>query len=210
MAIQIYCTKCRSSVAIDSKICPFCGMIFGREKKYRVCVSVKGKRVNRMVDNLTIARETEAAIKGDLVRAEYDISHHRVNLSPKLNDLLEQYLIWAKHNKKTWKCDEYNYRAHLEPRFGKMRLDSITGPDIERMKTELKEGKNIHGRPFTEATIKHQIVLMNRLYNLAKLWKIYLGENPVASVKMPRLDNQKPGWPLENPPLVAGSKSPTL
>jgi len=34
----------------------------------------RGKRVTRVVDNLTIARETEAAIKGDLVRGESEIN----------------------------------------------------------------------------------------------------------------------------------------
>ncbi len=59
------------------------------DKKYRVCVSIKGKRVTRVVDNLTIDRETEVAIKGDMVRGEYEINHN-VKQAPTLGEL------WAK------------------------------------------------------------------------------------------------------------------
>jgi len=74
MAIQIFCSKCKSTYALDAKSCSKCGTAFARDKKYRVCVSIKGKRVTRVVDNLTIARETESAIKGDMVRGEYEIN----------------------------------------------------------------------------------------------------------------------------------------
>lgn len=39
------------------------------------------------------------------------------------------------------------------------------------------------------ATIKHQMVLLNRLYNLAKRWGLYKGDNPLDRVELPRLDN---------------------
>ncbi|MGD9504779.1 MAG: tyrosine-type recombinase/integrase [Syntrophobacteraceae bacterium] len=66
----------------------------------------------------------------------------------------------------------------------------MTSLDVERLKLELKRGTNKQGRPFTQATIKHQLVLLNRLYNLAKRWGLYTGENPMDRVEMPRLDNQ--------------------
>ena len=71
---RFFAPSAKSSYGLDAKSCSKCGATFGRDKKYRVCVSVKGKRVTRVVDNLTIARETEAAIKGDLVRGEYEIN----------------------------------------------------------------------------------------------------------------------------------------
>lgn len=188
MAIQIYCTGCYTSNGLDAKSCSNCGATFGRDKKYRVCVSIKGKRVTRVVDNLTIARETEAAIKGDMVRGEYEINRN-VKQVPTLGELWAKYLPWAKENKKTWDDDLFNYRKHLEPRFGRKRLDSISGLDVERMKLELKKGTSKQGKPYSQATIKHQIVLLNRLYNLAKRWGIYGGENPMDRVEMPKLDN---------------------
>ena len=57
MAIHIFCERCKTSNGLDSKECSKCGRVFERNKKYRVCVSVKGKRFTRLADNLTIARE---------------------------------------------------------------------------------------------------------------------------------------------------------
>lgn len=191
MSIHLYCRQCRSSCQLKEKMCPKCGNLFPREgKKYRVSVKVKGKVVNRIVDNVTIAREVEAAIKSDLVREEFDITHHKAKKAVTLGDVWEKYLPWAKEHKKTWKDDEYHYHRHLEPRFGKKVLDAITSFDIEKMKLDFKRGLNMHGKPFAAATIKHQIVLLRRLFNLASKWNLYQGKNPVSAVEMPHVDNQ--------------------
>jgi integrase len=154
-----------------------------------VCVSAKGKRVTRVVDNLTIARETEAAIKGDMVRGEFEINRNgKKNLT--LNELWAKYLPWAKEHKKTWISDLVYYQKHLEPRFGGKTLDSITPLDIEKMKLDLKKGINKRGKPYAPATIKHQLVILRRLYNLARKWGVYAGASPLESVTMPKIDNQ--------------------
>jgi integrase len=169
-----------------------CKTAFGRDKKYRVSVSVKGKRANRIVENLTIAREVEAALKGDLVRDEFEIADHRTQEKPlTLADVWDTYLAWAKEYKKSWRDDEYYYRKHLEPRFGSKALREISAFDIEKMKTELKKGLNAQGKPFAAQTIKHQIVIIRRLFNLARKWNLYDGKNPVDSVQMPKVDNQR-------------------
>ncbi len=191
MAIQLYCSNCYTTSALNSNKCASCGKVFGRDRKYRVRVSMKGRRVGRVVDNLTIAKEVESSIKADLLRDEFDIADHRVQEIVTVADVWEKYLPWAKEHKRTWKCDHYNYETHLEPRFGKKGLDSITPLDIERMKIDLKKGINKQGRPFTQATIKHQLVLLKRVYGLAKRWGMYSGENPVDRVEIPKLDNQK-------------------
>lgn len=190
MAIHIYCTRCYCSIGLTAKQCSKCGTIFSRDKKYRVCVSVKGKRVTRVVDNLTIARETEAAIKGDMVRGEYEINR-AIKQVPTLQAVWAKYLPWAKEHKQSWKCDKGNYETHLAPRFSKKNLDMISSLDVERMKMELKKGLSKRGRPFAPATIKHQLVLLNRLYNLAKKWGMYDGKNPLDQVEMPKLDNHQ-------------------
>lgn len=120
MAIQLYCQECKTYVPVTAKKCPKCNAVFSRDnKKFRVDVSLKGKRVTRFVDNLTIAREVESAIKGDLVRNEFDIQTHRAPEKPvTLGDVWEKYLPWAKEHKKSWRDDEYYYGKHLEARFG--------------------------------------------------------------------------------------------
>ncbi len=192
MAIQIFCTDCKTSNSLDAKKCSKCGAAFTRGKKYRVCVSVKGKRQTRVVDNLTIAREVEAAFKGDLIRDEFEIANHRAEEKPlTLADLWAKYLPWAQGNKKSWRDDQYYYRAHIEPRFASKALADITAFDIEKMKTELKKGRSVRGTPFAAQTIKHQVVIVRRLFNLARKWNLYDGKNPVDSVSMPKVDNLK-------------------
>ena len=201
MAIHILCTRCKSSWGLEVRACsnPKCekfGQTFGRDKKYRVCVSTKGKRVTRVVDNLTIARETEAAIKGDMVRGEFEINRNGKKV-PILNELWAKYFPWAKEHKKTWDDDLFNYQKHLQPRFGKKRLDDISPIDIERLKLDLKKGINKNGKPYSQATIKHQLVLLKRLFNLARRWGIYNGKNPLDQVEMPKLDNHRTEFLLE-------------
>lgn len=189
MAIHIFCTLCKTSCGLDAKECSKCGTTFGRDKKYRVCVSVKGKRATRVVDNLTLARQKEATLKADLERGDMDIKEKKP--APTLAEVWSKYLPWAREHKKTWDDDMFNYRKHLEPRFGKKRLNEISPLDIERIKLELKKSLNKNGKPYTKATIKHQLVLLNRMFRLAKRWGLYGGENPVEKVEVPKLDNQR-------------------
>jgi integrase len=182
MAIHIYCTGCYTSNGLNAKSCSNCGAAFGREKKYRVCVSVKGKRLTRVVDNLTLARQKEATLKADLERGDMDINNKKK--VPTLSEVWDKYLPWAKEHKKSWKDDSWYYTKHLKPRFGNKHMDKLAPIDIERMKKELKE------QGYAPATIKHQIAILRRLFNLARKWNLYEGKNPIESVKMPQIDNQ--------------------
>ncbi|MBF0526930.1 MAG: site-specific integrase [Deltaproteobacteria bacterium] len=190
MAIFIYCDQCRTSSKLDAKECKKCGAAFGRDKRYRVSAKVKGQTVAKLCNNLTIARETEATLKADMVRGTLGIKK-KEKPTITLNELWEKHFLpWAKEHKKTWKIDQYNYGKHLRPRFGSKKLDSISPIDVERMKKEMRQETNQHGRCFTKASIKHEIVLLRRIYNLAKRWNLYKGENPTDRVEIPKLDNQ--------------------
>lgn len=189
MAIHIYCTKCYTSNGLNAKSCSNCGEVFGRDKKYRVCVSVKGKRDTRVVDNLTLARQKEATLKADLEREDMDIKKNKKKV-PTLGEVWSKYLPWARENKKSWRDDDWYYRKHIEPRFARKTLDSISPIDLERMKTELRKGVDGKGRPYAAQTVKHQLCIVRRLYNLARKWGLYDGKNPVEAVTMPRVDNK--------------------
>lgn len=189
--IYLYCRGCRSTSPIKSKSCQKCGEPFPREgRKYRVSVTVKGRRINRIVDNLTLAREAEKAIGSDLLRDEYDITAHQVKKVVTLGDVWAKYLPWAEEHKGTWKDDAYHYGKHLEPCFALKPLEEITPFEIERFKMELKNGLNAHGKPYRPATIKHQLVLLRRLFNVASKWGLFSGQNPMVQVSMPKIDNQ--------------------
>jgi len=86
-----------------------------------------------VVDNLTIARELEATVKADILRGDFDINQKPTPIPP-LNEVWNKYLLWARVNKPaTWDDDLFNYRKHLEPRFGKKRLDVISGMNVNRI-----------------------------------------------------------------------------
>jgi integrase len=156
-----------------------------------VDVTVKGKRVTRFCDNLTIAREVEGTIRGDLVRGEFDITHHKVKKVVTLGDVWEKFSPWAKEHLKCWKTDEGFYRKHIAPRFAEKALDTIMPLDIERMKLELKKSLTPRGKPYSAQTIKHNLNLLSRLFNRAIKWGMFNGDNPVKKVQPVRVDNQK-------------------
>src|SRR5208337_1816022 len=150
MAIHIYCTRCYTSNGLKAKSCSNCGAIFGRDKKYRVCVSVKGERRTRVENNLTLAKQKEATLQADLERGDMDIKKKKKK-APTLNEVWARYLPHAQGHKKSWKDDSWYYHRHIEPRFGKKALDAISPIDIERMKKELRDGG------YAGQTVKHQL-----------------------------------------------------
>jgi len=98
----------------------------------------------------------------------------------------KKYIEWAKTNKvKEGRDDRLMIERHLAPRFENHRLDTITSFDLERMKSEMLKAD------YAPATVKHALVVMRQIYNKAIAWKVYRGENPVKSVKMPKIANQR-------------------
>ncbi len=61
-------------------------------------------------------------------------------------------------------------------------LKQITTYDIERLMTSLKG-------ELKPQTIKHILQLINRIFNLAAKWGMFEGENPVAKVEKPKVNN---------------------
>ncbi len=49
---------------------------------------------------------------------------------------------------------------------------------------------NARGKAFEPATVKHQLVLLKRLFNIAIKWGMFEGVNPVSKVAMPKIDNE--------------------
>jgi integrase len=175
-------------MTLNSKKCNQCGTPVPKNKKYRVIVRVNGKRVSKTVNNLELAREIEGKMKVDIARDEFDLQKKKP--APTLDEVWEHFLPWAKANKKTWKDDLYYYNHHLKPAFGNNLIDTITQFDIEKFMILMKKGKSKRGTPYSLATIKHQITLLNRLYSVAEQWGLYSGENPCRKVKKPKLNNQ--------------------
>jgi len=189
MAIYLYCASCKTGSPLASRKCRKCGVPFPREgKKYRVVVSVNRNRETKVVDNLTIARELEAAMKADMLRDAHGIGAKKK--APTIGEVWKRFIEWARENKRSWACDAWNYRRHVEPRFKDRTLDKLSAFDLERLKADLGKTPTRGGKPYAPATIKHQLVLIRRLYSVARKWGMYSGPDPFPNIEMPRLDNQ--------------------
>ena len=189
MSISFFCQGCKSSVKMTQKKCEKCATPIPKKgRKYRVHVRVNGKQKTRIVDNLDLAREVETTFKAAAIRGEFDIKKKTRAVS--LQDFWDKkYLSWMKGNKKSWYVDQCNFNKHIGPMLGKKTLDQITQFDIESFVLSLKKKKNKSGIPLSAATIKHQLILLNRILNIALQWGEFTGQNPCKRVEKPKLNN---------------------
>ncbi|MDA3897334.1 MAG: site-specific integrase [Desulfobacteraceae bacterium] len=141
-----------------------------------------------MTHSLELAREIESAIKGDLARGKFDIYEASKELT--LDAVFEKYMPFAKSKKKTWANDESIYKRHIQPVFGHKKLSQILPIHIEKFKSDLKKAVNRNGKPYAPQTIKHILIIIRRLYNMAVKWDLYKGKKPMDKVEMPKVDNE--------------------
>lgn len=201
MAILLRCKNCKNEMKISAKKCHHCGSyVPAKGKIYKVIVRHNGLKKTKTVDSLELAREVEGKFKVDVARDELGLQKKKP--APTLNQIWDKYSPWAKENKKSWKTDKYYYEKHLQPVFGDKRLDAISPFDIEKLIASMKKTKRVIKKkegqeikkPYALATIKHQVVLLTRLYSVAEKWGLYSGDNPCRKVKKPKLNNQKTGF----------------
>lgn len=186
--IYKHCPKCKKSNTLKAKNCAKCSETLGA--KYRIIVKEKGRRNSRVVDSLVMAREIESVMKSDMLRGEFDIKDHRTKKAVTLADVWAKYLPIIQATKKTWRDDLYHFEKHIKPVFGDKELLEITSFYIEKFKHSFKGQTSARGKAFEPATIKHQLVLLKRLFNVAAKWAMFDGVNPVSRVSMPKLDNE--------------------
>ena len=182
MAITLRCS-CGSESKLTAKTCGKCGTPFLKGKRrYKVTLRVNGRKVTRTTTNLELAREIEAKLKVDITRGEHQLVKRAA--APTLAEVWKRYWPWAETNKKSADDDRWNYERHLRPRFGDKRLDQITPFAIDGWAMSLKKDS------YAPATVKHQVVLLNRLYTLADRWNLYTGPNPCKKARPIKVNNQ--------------------
>ena len=129
--------------------------------------SIKEKRENEQARRETKRREEEAK---DRENVPFDF-------------IAGKYHEWAKENKKSGLDDEGRYKLHIKPIIGSIPINQFSIFKIEQLKRELKLKKIKKGKtevPMAEATVKHCLVLVRQIFNRAKKWKLFEGENPVT------------------------------
>jgi integrase len=97
----------------------------------------------------------------------------------------KHYDKWLDTGKSHVDDDRSRYENHLKDRFVEKHLSQIIPLDLERMKSDLlKKG-------LSPATVKHVLVLFRQIVNKAIGWDLWVGENPIKKVKLPKLNNNR-------------------
>ena len=113
-------------------------------------------------------------------------------------DIFEDYLNWAKANKKTWKHNDLLvYNKHLSY-LAKSDARTLKPKDFEELKQrKLTEVDKQLGRVLAPKTVQHILATARHIFNHAiKNELIKNLTNPIGSgrVRMPKVENQKIGF----------------
>jgi len=138
----------------------------------------RGKRVQ---ESTGTANQKQAEKRYALRLAEIERGEYVKPIKTTLSDFGQQYLEYAKANKRSWLRDQ-QMMAHLSQTFGSMLLTEITALPIERYK--LERVKKV--RP---ATVNREVALLKHLFNVADSWGLFRGRNPVKGIKFLAEDN---------------------
>jgi integrase len=97
--------------------------------------------------------------------------------TPTMDVAFGVWMQWAVGNLSYPPTNEMSrYNHHIEPYFGKVKLDQIEPQDIERAKRKWKQS-------LSNSSIQQVEILFNRIYNKMKDLEIYTGRNPMDNIR---------------------------
>jgi len=103
----------------------------------------------------------------------------------KFSDMVDKYIeMYLKVNRPTWwKSEKHNLR-HLTGFFGEKYLHEVTTLDVEKFKIEQLKvvGKN---------SVNKNLGCLRAMFNKAKEWKLFEGDNPVHNRQFFKLENRR-------------------
>jgi len=152
----------------------------GKETEYwYVELTLSGrKKIKRSVGRVgqitkTVARQYENDLKKKLRLGQLDMLQAEI---PTLNEIKDEYLTYVRDVKKkrSWTRDAELLKP-LCKHFGSSKLSDISTRDIEDFK--LSRVKEV-----SPATVNRSLSVLRHLFNLAKKWKKFFGDNPVSIV----------------------------
>lgn len=106
------------------------------------------------------------------------------------SDFSPRYLEWAKQTKPaSWQTEKYRVaiiRPWLEER-GLLTLDSVNSYHIEQLRARIMTRKiGDTARTVGRSSANRYLAMIRTMYNRARDWGMYSGENPVSRVKLYR------------------------
>lgn len=179
--------------------------IYSRRKTWWLDFRHDGKRhIVRLGKgiNKTVARELAGIKRADILKGEAGISQKPKNMS--FDKATEDFLSWAKANKRPKTVESYNYCVgQLKRSFGGKNLGQIQPFNIEKHKEmRIEEGAAV--------SANRELALLKALFNRCIVWRKYVGANPVKEVKLLKEPKGRLRYldPEEEVKLVSHAKEP--
>lgn len=157
--------------------------IYQRKSVWYIDYSFNGERIRYGVG---IKFEAEK----EMLRVSYELEHslHQPRIIMIFDNLVEQYLTWAKTNKKASSYTrDITSSKYLLGFFGGKKLNSITHALAEHYQSQRIDGLfTLKGtsrkKRISPATVNHEIILLKHMYKKAVEWG-YLIMSPIRNVK---------------------------
>ena len=148
-----------------------------RGKIKRVSFGKKGVVTKTMAKEMLKKKEQKVKL------GQYDMIDAKI---PTLNEFSKGYIEHQRDVKRVRSFDRTRVAVnHFSRFFGDKKLTEITPEDIDIYKQRrLEEGVKL-------GTIKRELHVIRHLFNQAKRWKKFFGENPVSQSGMPEVHDQK-------------------
>ena len=97
--------------------------------------------------------------------------------------LADEFLRWAKVNKKDHVNDKSRYQNHINPVFGDMAAKDVSPFLLEQFKSDLMK------KELSPKTIHNCLTLIRTIFRKGKIWGLYSGEIPTEKITFPKIDN---------------------
>jgi integrase len=153
--------------------------LYQRGRVWYLTFYVRGKRVQES----TGTSDRRKAEKFCALRlSEVERSEYYQSAKISLAQFGQQYLEYAKANKRSWLRDE-QIMAHLNTAMGPTKLGDIGALQIERYKLDRLQ------QSASPATVNREVALLKHMFNMAEHWQLFFGRNPVRGVKFLEEDN---------------------
>ncbi|MFI5323998.1 MAG: tyrosine-type recombinase/integrase [Thermodesulfobacteriota bacterium] len=119
----------------------------------------------------TMAKEMLNKIEQKIKLGQYDMLDNDI---PRLNDFSRDYVKHMRDTvqRRSWSRYEYSLNRLIEL-YGDKKLSEISPKDID-------DFKEIRLRDAKPATVNRELSTLRQIYNLAKRWRKFFGENPVS------------------------------
>ena len=142
-----------------------------KKESWYIDLYVDGRRKRRAIGSEKDAENALIATKADILRGEF---RFKSKIRKDLKDFSDEYLEYAKVNKRSWTRDEIALE-HLKSFFKGKILSKISARDIEDYKQKRLE-------KVKPPTVNRELAILKHMFNLAIKWK-YADVNPVKEVE---------------------------